>query len=490
VWWRDAVIYQIYPRSFQDSDGDGIGDLRGIVQRLDHPSYLGVDALWLSPIYPSPLADFGYDVSDYTAVDPVFGTLADFDALVQAAHARGLKLLMDLVPCHTSIEHPWFREHADWYVWADGGPDGGPPNNWVSPFGGSAWTRDERSGRWYLHSFYPEQPDLDWRNPDVVRAMQSVVRFWIDRGVDGFRLDAIEHLLKDPELHDDPPATEPYPLPRTEEEQGLSPVHSRNSPDIGKALAALREAAGDALLIGEVHLPTAQLALYLDHLDLVFAFEVFHSGPDPDRLRQTIEASARLVRHEAPGAAWVLSNHDFPRLPTRFGRENKRAAAMLLLTLPGTAFVYQGDEIGMADGPGADAPYDRAGRDAHRHPMQWDASPTGGFTDGDPWLPPIDPTERNVADQAGDPRSLLNLYRELIALRRELGDGLRMVDAAPGVLAYERGEHVVAVNMTDEPCPALRLSEPVLETQPGAVGGRTLSPHGGAVWLQSSDRVE
>ena len=211
MWWRDAVVYQVYPRSFQDSNGDGVGDLRGIESRLDYLVELGVDAFWLSPIYPSPLADFGYDVSDHTAVDPVFGTLEDFDRLLERAHARGLRLLMDLVPNHTSIEHPWFRDHPDWYIWAD------KPNNWVSAFGGSAWTFHEERGRYYLHSFYPEQPDLDWRNPEVVEAMQGVIRFWLDRGVGGYRIDAIDRLLKDPELRDDPPATEPFGLPLSEE---------------------------------------------------------------------------------------------------------------------------------------------------------------------------------------------------------------------------------------------------------------------------------
>ena len=203
---RNGVIYQIYPRSFQDSDGDGVGDLAGIRSRLDHLSWLGVDALWMSPIYPSPNADFGYDVADYTAVDPVYGDLGEFDALVEEAHARGLDVLMDIVPCHTSIEHPWFREHPDWYIWRD------EPNNWISAFGGSAWT--PRDGRYYLHSFYPEQPDLDWRNPEVVAAMQDVLRFWLERGADGYRVDAIDRLLKDPELRDDPPASEPFGLPR------------------------------------------------------------------------------------------------------------------------------------------------------------------------------------------------------------------------------------------------------------------------------------
>src|SRR5437764_1253367 len=237
-WWEQAVVYQIYPRSFQDSDGDGVGDLRGVTERLDHLAWLGVDALWLSPIYPSPLADFGYDVSDYTAIDPVFGSFRDFDELVADVHDRGLRVLLDVVPCHTSIEHPWFREHPDWYIWAD------RPNNWMSAFGGSAWTYHEERGRWYLHSFYPEQPDLDWRNPEVVEAMHGVLRFWLGRGVDGYRIDAIDRLLKDPELRDDPPATEPFGLPLREDEAKLDLSNSRNHPDIDAALAGKLEAGG------------------------------------------------------------------------------------------------------------------------------------------------------------------------------------------------------------------------------------------------------
>ncbi len=341
AWWDNAVIYQVYPRSFRDSNGDGVGDLAGIAAGLDHIRSLGADAIWLSPIYPSPLADFGYDVSDFKGVDPVYGTLDDFDRLVEAAHSRGLRLLMDLVPCHTSIEHPWFRERPEFYVWADGDR---PPNNWLATFGGPAWSRDDRTGRWYLHSFYPEQPDLDWRNPDVVAAMQDVVRFWLDRGVDGFRLDAIDRLVKDADLRDDPPASAPFGLPLPEEYARLEHLYSTNSPDIRHALAALREAAGDALLVGEVYLPAAQVTPYLEQLDAAFAFELFHAPWDAGALRAAIAASGER-------AAWVLSNHDFPRLPDRFGRENVRAAAMLLLTLPGMVFVYQGEELGQGDGP-------------------------------------------------------------------------------------------------------------------------------------------
>jgi alpha-glucosidase len=442
VWWRDAVVYQIYPRSFQDSDGDGIGDLRGIARRLDHLAWLGVDALWLSPIYPSPLADFGYDVSSYTDVDPQLGTLADFDALVAGAHERRLRVLLDLIPCHTSIEHPWFREHPDWYIWS---PVDGPPNNWVSAFGGSAWSRDEETGRWYLHSFYPEQPDLDWRNPELVAAMQDVVRFWLDRGADGFRLDAIDRLVKDAELRDDPPATGEFPLPQREEAARLEHVYSRNRPEVVDALRAIREAAGDALLVGEVYLPTRELPRYLEVLDVAFAFEFLFSPWDAGPLRAAIEPAAALER-----VAWVMSNHDFDRLASRVGPENVRAAGELLLTLPGMAFVYQGDEIGIANGPGADPPYDRAGRDPFRHPMQWDGSPSGGFTSGTPWLPPIDPEARNVEAQRADPDSLLNLYRRLIDERRGLGTSFRLLDARPGVVAYERDGRVVEVEVRAE----------------------------------------
>jgi alpha-glucosidase len=461
MWWRDAVVYQIYPRSFQDSDGDGVGDLPGITHRLDHLVYLGVDALWLSPIYPSPLADFGYDVSDHTAVDPAYGTLEDFDALVARAHELGLRVLLDLVPSHTSIEHPWFREHPDWYIWS---PVDGPPNNWRAAFGGSAWSRDETSGRWYLHTFYPEQPDLDWRNPEVVWAMQEVVRFWLDRSVDGFRVDAVNVVVKDAELRDDPPATGRFPLPLLGENAEVDHVYSGNRPEVVEALAALREAARDDLLVGEVYLPTTEYPRYLEQLDLAFGFELYFSPWKAERLRAAIEPAAELGR-----IAWVLSNHDFSRVSSRFGRENARSAATLLLTLPGPAFVYQGDEIGLSDGPGANPPLDRAGRDAYRHPMQWDAGPNGGFTNGHPWLPAVDPAERNVEAQRGDPDSLLDHYRRLIALRPKLGPSFRLLESAPGVLAYERGEHTVAVNTAAERRPRPDGAE--LEPHEGVILG-------------------
>jgi alpha-glucosidase len=463
-----GVVYQIYPRSFHDSDGDGVGDLAGIRRRLDHLVWLGVDALWLSPIYPSPMADFGYDVANYTDVDPVYGDLAEFDALVEAARARGLDLLMDIVPCHTSIEHPWFREQPDWYIWAD------RPNNWISAFGGSAW---ERLGdRYYLHSFYPEQPDLNWRSPEVVAAMQDVLRFWLDRGAAGYRIDAIDRLLKDPLLRDDPPASEPFGLPLREDEAQLALTNSRNAPDTGEALAKIREACGDRFLVGEVYLPSARWQPYSDYFDAVFAFELLHSPWDAKLLRAAIEACTRQ-----PGAAWVMSNHDFGRLSTRFGAENARAAALLLLTLPGPAFLYQGDEIGQGEGPRGEVRYDRAGRDRHRHPMQWDRSAGGGFTSGTPWLPLVDPAERNVEDQRGDPGSMLSLVRELIALRRELSEDFELIDAADGVLAFRRGGHTVAVNTTAGPLPVALAGDSRIQTTPGALRDGRLAAHAGVV---------
>ena len=445
-----------------------MGDLRGIEARLDHLAWLGVDALWMSPIFPSPMHDFGYDVADYTDIEPVFGSLADFDSLVAAARGRGLDVLLDLVPCHTSIEHPWFREHPDWYIWADA------PNNWLSAFGGSAWSR--RDGRWYLHSFYPEQPDLDWRNPEVVAAMQDVLRFWLERGVAGYRVDAIDRLLKDAQLRDDPPAVEPFGLPLAPEEERLSLAHSRNAPDTGQALGKIRDAVGDHFMVGEVYLPARRWQPYLEAFDAVFAFELLHADWDAETLRLAIDASTRQ-----PGAAWVLSNHDFGRLVTRFGAENARAAAMLLLTLPGTAFLYQGDEIGQADGPGGELRYDRAGRDRFRHPMQWTGARGGGFTSGEPWLSLVDPEHVNVEAQREDPASTLTLVRELIRLRRLLPRDFQLLEAAPGVLAYARGEHVVALNTTGQARPVPRGAELVLETQPGVLEADELAPHAGAV---------
>jgi alpha-glucosidase len=435
-WWDNAVIYQVYPRSFQDSNGDGIGDLAGIESRLDHLVLLGVDALWLSPIYPSPLADMGYDVADHCAVAPELGDIDAFESLVESAHSRGLKLLMDLVPSHTSIEHRWFREHPEFYVWADQ-----PPNNWTAAFGGPAWTRDAETGRFYLHSFYPEQPDLDWRVPEVRDAMGDVIRFWVERGVDGFRVDAVQQLMKDADLRDDPLATTPFVLPLGDEYGRLEHVHSEAGPEIHIALEAMREAAGGALLVGEVYRPTRDLEPFLEHLDLAFAFELLHAPFEASRLAEVIRDGAASGR-----VAWALSNHDFPRLSTRLGPENAHKAAALLLTLPGPVFLYQGDEIGMVDGDEGRPPFDRAGRDTCRHPMQWEPTPLGGFTSGRPWLGLTDPERRSVQAQRGVSGSLFEHHRSLIRQRRELSGPVE-AEASGTRLVLRRGDHEVVLDL-------------------------------------------
>jgi glycosidase len=470
--WDDAVIYQVYIRSFQDSDGDGVGDLAGVTSRLEHIASLGAAAVWLSPIYPSPNADFGYDVTDYTSIDPTFGTFKDFDELVQRGHELGLRVLLDFVPCHTSIQHPWFRERPDFYVWADS-----PPNNWRASFGGSAWERDPVTGRYYLHSFFKEQADLDWRNPAVREEMSKALRFWLDRGVDGFRLDALDRLLKDPQLRDDPPATELPALPFHPEDARFRHAHSRNAPDIGSALGAIRDAVGDALLVGEVYLRAGELGPYLEALDVAFAFEAMHAGANAEKLRAAIADAIAAGKY-----GWVLSNHDFSRFASRVGRANDRAATMLMLALPGPAFMMQGDEIGVPDAPLGAPLLDRHGRDAFRLPMPWDSSPKGGFTTGTSWLPTSDAAHRNVADQERDPDSKLALVRRLIALRRELGRDIKLLPSPPDTIVVSRQAHVVAVNFGQKPRPAPPSGELVIEARPGDGHDHSvIPPHGG--WI-------
>ncbi len=482
-WWRRGVVYQVYPRSFADASNDGIGDLAGIIEHLDHlrggPSSLGVDAIWMSPIYPSPLADFGYDVSNYTDIDPVFGDLATFDHLVAESHRRGLRVLLDLVPCHTSIEHPWFLSsrssptdrRRDWYVWADPAPDGGPPNNWLSVFGGPAWELDEHSGQYYLHSFYPEQPDLNWRNPALADAFGDILRFWRSRGVDGFRIDAIDRAAKDPLLRDNPPAAGVF-VPRLPDRQRHElRLWNKDRPEVLGVIRSLRaaaESAGEpgALLIGESYIPVERIARYLgdyagDAFDLVFDFDFLFAGWDAPRLRASIESAEALM----PDHGWpcrVLSSHDVERHATRFGADAIRAAATLLLTTRGTPVLYMGEEIGMLDviRP-EDARLDRSGRDSSRSPMHWDATTHGGFTTATPWLACGDTATCNVADQVGDPESTLSLYRSLIALRHDsdaigVGDQ-RSIDLpanAPAVafVRYSETERaLVAVNCGPDP---------------------------------------
>lgn len=474
-WWRQAVIYQVYPRSFQDADGDGEGDLAGLLSRFDYLADLGVDALWLSPVYPSPMADGGYDVTDYRDVDPRFGTLSDIDALVAAGNARGIRLMMDLIPSHTSIEHRWFREDPECYIWSD---RDGPANNWVGVFGGSSWSLDPTSGRWYLHTFFPEQPDLNWRVERVRDYFVAATRFWVERGIAGFRLDAINCLMKDPLLRDDPPIRDRWPLPHRAEYAQLEHRYSQNAPDIGIGLRALREGAGeDALLVGEIYLPAGDLSPYLAHLDAGFSFELLHAEWTPAALRAAIEVA--LSPAGAGGRiAWVLANHDCPRIPNRVGEANVRAAALLLLTLPGVAVIYQGDEIGMADGPGGNPPRDRVGRDCHRHPMRWDdAAPSGGFTRGDPWLPAVAVAEGGVAQQRNDPNSLLTLYRDLIALRGRLPETLEFIDADEGVLAYRRGaDYVVVLNLAEDPRPVPCAASVDRSTHPASLPAGSAAP--------------
>jgi alpha-glucosidase len=464
-WWESAVIYQIYPRSFADASGDGVGDLAGIRERLDHlrgaDGSLDVDAVWLSPIYPSPLHDFGYDISDYTDVAPEYGNLEDLDALIAACHERGLRLLMDLVPCHTSIDHPWFVEarasrearKRSWYIWADPAPGGGPPSNWEAAFGGSTWEWDEGTQQYYLHSFYPEQPDLNWRNPEVAEATAEVMRFWFRRGVDGFRVDAIFAAIKDDRFRDNPPDRRPHAIPGLGGEAGQDPLWSLNRPEVHDVVRHLRRVADEfpgRVLVGEAYVPVEELARYLGHggddeFHLAFNFELLLSPWDQQHLTLAIERSEALH----PAGAWptyAISNHDQSRHATRWGQERARAAAFMLLTLRGVAVLYAGEEIGMVDADDAvlpDPPFDRAGRDGFRTPMQWDGSSTGGFTAGIPWLPSVDPATRNVDDQRSDAGSLLRLYCRLIAARRRStalrhGEHRSLFRVGPEVLAWLR----------------------------------------------------
>jgi alpha-glucosidase len=461
-WWESAVIYQVYPRSCQDSNGDGVGDLAGIVARLDYLDWLGIDAIWLSPIFRSPMADFGYDVADYRDVDPIFGTLGDLDRLVDEVHRRGMRLLLDFVPNHTSDQHPWFLEsrssrdspRRDWYIWRDPSPDGGPPNGWRTVFADSAWQLDQRTGQFYFHSFLPEQPDLNWANLEVRLAMSDVLRFWFDRGVDGFRIDVVNLLAKGPELR--------TPMRPGQQAWG----NERAIHPIMRELRAVADEYDERLLVGEIWLPPNQLVTYygseLDELHLPFNFQLLDLAWRAEVLGEAIASYEALL----PAGAWpnwVLGNHDRQRIASRVGPEQARVAAMLLLTLRGTPTLYYGDEIGMTDvhvpphlrrdpgwraGPGQ-------GRDPVRAPMRWDGSAGAGFTTGTPWLPIGGETGASVAEQRRDRRSMLQLHRRLLRLRRTepaLSVGSWAPLAADGdLLAYEReadGRHLaVCLNL-------------------------------------------
>lgn len=482
AWWKKAVIYQVYPRSFQDTNGDGVGDLNGIAQRLDHFVELGIDAVWISPIFPSPMKDFGYDVSDYCEIHPLFGSLADFDRLLAGAHARGLKIILDFVPNHTSDQHEWFRDSRssprsakrDWYIWRDPKPDGSLPNNWESEFGGPAWTFDESSGQYYYHAFLTHQPDLNWRNPEVVAAMRDVMRFWFDRGVDGFRVDAIHHLHEDEEGRDNPPNPNWRPgMPPTKR---WVQIRTIDQPGVHDSIRTMRQVAdaysSERLLIGEAYLPIDRLMAYygadLTGFHLPFNFHLISTAWRPQPIASLIEAyEAALPTGGWPN--WVLGNHDRSRVASRLGPKQARIAAMLLLTLRGTPTIYQGEEIGMADVPipsqlvqdpfELNVPGFGLGRDPARTPLPWNSDRNAGFTDGLPWLPlNADADRLNVLNQRDDSRSMLALYRALISLRRSevvlLLGGYKLVTATDGVLAYERlfeGRRlIVALNLTGE----------------------------------------
>ena len=440
-WWQSAVVYQIYPRSFQDATGDGVGDLPGIIDRVGYLADLGVDAVWLSPFYPSPMADFGYDVADYVDVDPVFGTLADFDRLVRELHGRGIRIILDLVANHSSDRHPWFAESRssrssakrDWYIWRDPGPGGTEPNNWLSEFGGPAWTYDAPTGQYYYHAYLKQQPDLNWRNPEVREAMHAVMRFWLDRGADGFRVDAAHHIIKDELFRDNPP--NPGFAPGMPPHRRLIRRYTTDRPELAQVLTEMRrtlDGYGERVLITEAYLPIDRLMAYygegLAGAHLPFNFHLI------DTTWQARTIADLVAGYEAalpPGAwpNWVLGNHDKPRLATRIGDKPARLAALLLLTLRGTPTLYYGDEIGMHDVPippeRVQDPWEKnvpglgVARDPARTPMQWTAGPNAGFTTGDPWLPIASDTAAcNVAGALGDPGSLLRLYRALIGLRR------------------------------------------------------------------------
>jgi len=517
-WWRSSIVYQIYPRSFQDSNGDGVGDLAGVVARLDYLVELGVDAVWLSPFYRSPMDDFGYDVSDHTAVDPLFGDMEDFQRLVEAVHARGLRLILDYIPNHTSDRHAWFQESRSsrtnpkrgWYVWRDASADGGPPNNWVSEFGGSGWAWDGATGQYYYHGFLASQPDLNWRNPEVVDAMLEVLRFWLDRGVDGFRVDAIHFLIEDEALRDDASNADwREGMPETEK---LLRDRSLDQPQVHEAVARMRALVdsypGERVLIGEAYLPLERLMSYygaaLDGFHLPFNFHLITTAWTPACIAALVEDyEAKLPDGGWPN--WVLGNHDRQRLASRVGRDQAPVAAMLLLTLRGTPTLYQGDELGMADGDIApeqirdpweiNMPGLGLGRDPVRTPMLWDGGANAGFSPAEPWLPLNESWENaHAAGQAEDPASLLNLHRALICLRRRepaltLGE-YGTLAASDQVFAYERRSGgrrlVVALNLTGGPARFEGVAGRILLSTVRAHDGRGV---GGTLILDANEGV-
>ncbi|MGE5225025.1 MAG: alpha-amylase family glycosyl hydrolase [Omnitrophica WOR_2 bacterium] len=493
LWWQTGVIYQIYPRSFKDASGDGIGDLAGIIEQMDYLSQtLGVDAIWLSPFYPSPMADFGYDVSDYTGVHPMFGDLDTFKRLLDEAHRRDLRVIIDYVPNHTSDQHPWFLESRsspdnpkrDWYIWADAREGGAPPNNWLSNFGGSSWEWDPKTGQYYMHCFLKEQPDLNWRNPAVKEAMLDVLRFWMDLGVDGFRIDVAHYIMKDPELRDNP-VNPDYPGDPTSpgaDYDSQVHIHDKNHPDVHKVFRELRRLLDSysqerpRMAVGEIHIfewPewVRHYGEKLDELHLPFNFSLMRAPWNAPAVCKIVDS----LEDALPPGAWpnyVLGNHDEPRFASRYGRAQARVAALLLLTLRGTPTLYYGDEIGMVNVPiplkEQQDPYGLRvpgkGRDPSRTAMQWTPGPNAGFsTPGTSrlWLPiAADYREYNVQVELDQPGSFLSLYRRLLAYRRAspaLQHGsYQAVDAAPEdcfIYLRQEGEDclLIVLNFSGEP---------------------------------------
>ncbi|MBD0279262.1 MAG: DUF3459 domain-containing protein [Flavisolibacter sp.] len=484
LWWQTGIIYQIYPRSFQDSNGDGIGDLRGIIQRLDYLQWLGITAIWISPIYPSPMKDFGYDISDYTGIHPVFGTMEDFDELLREAHNRNIKLILDLVPNHTSDQHPWFlasrsskdNPKRDWYIWKDARADGSPPNNWLSVFGGTAWEWDDKTGQYYYHAFLKEQPDLNWRNPEVQDAMLDVMRFWLDKGVDGFRVDVMWHMIKDEQLRNNPPNPNYQQHMATYEQ--LLPVYSTDQPEVHDIVHKMRNVLDqydDRMMIGEIYLPIHKLVTYYgvdsSGAHLPFNFLLLSLPWNALQIASAIdEYEGALPKNGWPN--WVLGNHDQPRITSRVGLQQSKIAALLLLTLRGTPIIYYGDELGMRDVPiqpeevqdpqGLNMPDKNLSRDPQRTPMQWDSSENAGFSSAKPWLRLGSDYKRiNVEQQKKDPHSHLHFNRQLIQLRQSepsLKEGsYKPVYADHQAMAYIRQApgkkpFLIVLNLSHRPC--------------------------------------
>lgn len=513
-WWRGAVIYQIYPRSFADGNNDGVGDFKGITEKLDYVASLGVDGVWLSPFYKSPMADFGYDVSDYCDIDPLFGTMADFDAFLKGAHERGLKIIIDLVLSHTSNQHPWFVESrsnrnntkADWYVWADPKEDGSPPNNWQSVFGGSSWQYETRRGQYYLHNFLKEQPDLNVRNPQVQEALLDAARFWLDKGVDGFRLDAVNFCIHDEKLRDNPPA------PRHESESNFlfhpysmqDHLFDKSQPetlDFLRRLRRLTNQYGARVMVGEIgektHKLSAQYTATPDLLHTAYSFALLDKPYSAQRFRDVI-----LDFSSQPGdgwPSWAFSNHDVMRTATRWGGERPDPAQVkmliaLLCCLPGMIFIYQGEELGLTE---ADLSFENLkdpygiygwpefkGRDGCRTPMPWDdKKPNAGFSETQPWLPvPDEHRKQAVCAQESDKNSILNFTRHFLGWRKQhqslIKSEAEFIDHAEPVLVFRRGDVICGFNLKEVPAPLALPACTPLEGHGLPTSASTLPPFG------------